>query len=341
VHFPYEKKSLLPIGGEGATCRCYGFDSVSCEPITIDCYGHSSSTSLDVVCSGVPVQFKFADQKSVGLRGHAGLYVDYTATIGRDYLRYPRSRRVALLCEPNASIPFVDHPELSERFALVMTHDTRLLQRGLPFVEVPFGTSFLEGILDEARVFSKSKLISMIGAPHPNPKAGHILRNEVIEVLASRSDVDRFGKGVKWIDSKLDGLADYAFSIAMENCSRDFYFTEKIIDCLVTNTVPIYCGCRGIDRYFDPRGLLIFETLSELLQILDNLSWSKYVEMLPYVQKNREKAIDAGWATRSQLFERVGNEVLKSLGPFKKRSEVPVFRRVQDIWRKVVGTIGR
>jgi hypothetical protein len=313
---------------------------VSCQPITIDCYGHSSSTSLDVVCSGVPVQFRFADQKSAGLRGHVGLYVDYTATIGRDYLRYPRSRRVALLCEPNSSLPLVEHPDLSARFTLILTHDVRLLERGLPFVEMPFGTSFIEGILNESRIFAKSKLVSMIGAPHPNPRAGHVLRNEVIEALASRSDVDRFGKGVKWIDSKLDGLADYAFSIAMENCSRDFYFTEKIIDCLVTETVPIYCGCRGIDRYFDRRGMLIFETLPELLQILDQLSWSKYAEMLPYVQLNLERAMTAGWVTRPQLFERVGNEVLKSLGPIKKSARVPVFRRVQDIWRKVSGTIG-
>ncbi len=312
---------------------------VSCEPITIDCYGHSSSTSLDVVCSGVPVQFRFADQKSAGLRGHVGLYVDYMATIGRDYLRYPRSRRVALLCEPNASLPFVDQPELSSRFILILTHDARLLERGLPYVETPFGTSFLEGLLNEPRVFSKTRLVSMIGAPHANPRAGHILRNEVIEALASRSDVDRFGKGVKWIDSKLDGLADYAFSIAMENCSRDFYFTEKIIDCFVTDTVPIYCGCGGIDRYFDRRGMLIFETLPELIQILDQLSWGKYAEMLPYVQSNRERALTAGWVTRSQLFERVGNEVLKSLGSLEKYARVPVFRRVQDIWRKFAGRI--
>lgn len=293
------------------------------------------------MCNGVPVQFRFADQKSAGLRGHLGLYVDYMATIGRDYLRYPRSRRVALLCEPNSSLPFVDHPELSSRFTLILTHDARLLERGLPYVEMPFGTSFIEGILNKSPVFAKSKLVSMIGAPHPNPRAGHILRNEVIEALALRSDVDRFGKGVKWIDSKLDGLADYAFSIAMENCSRDFYFTEKIIDCLVTDTVPIYCGCRGIDRYFDLRGILIFETLPELLQILDQLSWGKYAEMLPYVQLNRERAMTAGWVTRPQLFERVGNELLKSLGPLEKSAPVPVFRRVQDIWRKVSGTIGR
>ena len=308
-------------------------------PVVFDCYGHPSSTSLDVVCSGVPVQFQFADQKSANLRGHVGLYVDYTATAGRDYLRYPKARRVALLCEPNSSIPFVEKPELADRFVLILTHDARLLERGAPYAEMPFGTSFLESALQTATKYTKTRLVSMIGAPHPDPKAGHILRNHVIEALASRSDVDRFGKGVRWIDSKLEGLADYAFSIAMENCSRDFYFTEKIIDCFLTDTVPVYCGCRGIDRFFDVRGMLIFESLPELLSVLDELSWDRYAEMLPYVQENREKAVAEGWATRSQLFERVGNKVLKSLGPLKIFSSVPVFRRVQDIWRKVAGRI--
>ena len=282
----------------------------------------------------MPVQFEFADKKSPDIRAHIGLYVDYTATAGRDYLRYPKSRRVALLCEPNASLPFVDRRELAGRFTLVMTHDARLLERGLPYVEMPFGTSFLESVLRESTAFTKTRLVSMIGAPHPNPKAGHILRNQVIEALAGRTDVDRFGKGVRWIDSKREGLADYAFSIAMENCSRDFYFTEKIIDCLLTDTVPIYCGCSGIGRYFDLRGLLVFETLPELQSILDGLTWERYAEMLPYVRANRRRAIAEGWAARKQLFERVALAIRNECGNLTSFARPPLFRIAQDVARR-------
>lgn len=308
---------------------------VNSTPIIVDCYGHSSSTSLDVVCGGVPVQFRFPDQKSFDIRAHVGLYVDYMATIGRDYLRYPKSRRVALLCEPNSSIPFVDRHDLAAKFVLILTHDARLLERGKPYVEMPFGTSFLEHALTEQAGFNKTKLVSMIGSPHANPKAGHVLRNEVIETLASRTDVDRFGKGVRWIDSKLEGLAEYAFSIAMENCSRDFYFSEKIIDCLLTDTVPIYCGCAGIGRYFDLRGLIVFETLPQLLEILDGLSWEQYRNMLPFVQQNRARAISMRWATRQQLFERVGDQLLETLDGRHQTARVPIFRLLQDMWRKI------
>ena len=308
---------------------------MSVKPIIIDCYGHASATSLDVECRDGQVRFLFSDCKSSGLKAHYALYVDYTATAGRDYLRYSKGRRVALLCEPNSSLPFVERPNLANRFARILTHDARLLERGKPYIEMPFGTSFLETILTEKSAFNKTKLVSMIGSPHANPKAGHVLRNEVIETLASRTDVDRFGKGVRWIDSKLEGLAEYAFSIAMENCSRDFYFSEKIIDCLLTDTVPIYCGCAGIGRYFDLRGLIVFETLPQLLEILDGLSWEQYRNMLPFVQQNRARAISMRWATRQQLFERVGDQLLETLDGRHQTARVPIFRLLQDMWRKI------
>jgi len=303
---------------------------VSVKPIIIDCYGHATATSLDVECSVATVQFLFSDRKLPGLNAHFGLYVDYTATAGPDYLRYPKSRRMALLCEPNSSFPFVDQPALANRFCLIFTHDSRLLSRGAPFLEMPFGTSFIEAVLDEPPEFAKRRLVSMIGAPHPNPQAGHILRNEVILALSKRNDVDRFGKDVRWIDYKLEGLADYAFSIAMENCCRDYYFSEKIIDCLITETVPIYYGCPGIGRFFDLRGMLVFETLPELQTILDELTWERYTEMLQYARANRDRAIAEGWATRKQLFERVATAVRAECGNVSTIARSTLFRKAQD-----------
>jgi hypothetical protein len=303
------------------------------DELIIDCFGHPNATSLDVESEGKKLRFLFEDKKPAKLNGHIGLFVDYTATAGRDYLRYPKSRRVALLCEPNASIPFINKPRLGARFTLILTYDARLLERGAPYVETPFGTSFVESVLTTPQSFPKTKLVSMIGAPHPDPKAGHILRNQVIDALAERNDVDRFGKGIRWIDSKLDGLQEYAFSIAMENCDRDFYFSEKIIDCFATDTVPIYYGFPGVARYFNPRGIIVFHTVPELLSILDSLSWKRYQEMIPYTRENCETAIRSRWATRRHLFERVADQILASVKKPGTPAPVPVFRRFQDAWR--------
>lgn len=306
---------------------------MSARQLFVECFGHPDAKSVRVNTRGTEVSFLFDDQKPQQSRYHLGLFVDYSATTGLNYLRYPKSRRVALLSEPNSSMPFVDNSTLCRRFSVILTHDARLINRGSPFVEFPFGTSFVSSVLKSQHQFDKSRLLSMIGAPHPNPKAGHVLRNQVIDALRHRHDVDCFGRGVQWIDSKLEGLSDYAFSIAIENCNRDFYFTEKIIDCFLTDTVPIYWGCPGIERYFDRRGMLVFDDLSELDQIISGLNYEKYSEMLPFVRQNRDLAISQKWATRPQLFERVGRELLCRLGNSVGYVSPTIFAIAQNVRR--------
>jgi len=297
----------------------------------VDCYGHPSSVSLTVTLQDKRVHFAFDDTKDTKRSFHIGLFVDYSTTTGRNYLRYPRKRRIALLSEPNSSIAYVEKPDLCKRFSLILTHDARLLERGAPYVEFPFGTSFISFVLESPPSLEKSKLVSMIGAPHPQSQGGHALRNQAIENLLPRADVDCYGKGVKWIDSKLDGLAAYGFSIAMENHSRDYYFSEKIIDCFLANTVPVYWGCPGITRYFDVRGMLLFDTLPQLESILDSLTWEKYAQMLPFVQSNRQRAISERWATRPQMFERVAAYSLEHCSPLNSHARPTLFRIAQSV----------
>lgn len=289
--------------------------------IQVDCYGHPSNESLVIQCEDAKVNFVFDDSKTADQRFHLGLYLDYMATSGRCYLRYPRARRIAVLCEPGASRAFVEQSRLARRYPWILTHDRRLLERGVPYVEFPFGTSWVSSVLDRTEPFKKSKLVSSIGAPHQDSSGGgHVLRNAVVENLVNRSDVDCFGRGIRWIESKLEGLADYAFSIAIENCARDYYFTEKIIDCFLTDTVPIYWGCAGIGRYFDTRGMIRFATLDELLAILPTLNFARYQEFVPYARANKQKAIENGWASRPGLFSRVAQVMAANYAPTRPAS---------------------
>ena len=50
--------------------------------------------------------------------------------------------------------------------------------------------------------------------------------------------------------TKWDGLEKYKYSISIENCCKDNYFSEKFTDCILSWTVPIYYGCPNIDKYF-------------------------------------------------------------------------------------------
>jgi hypothetical protein len=141
--------------------------------------------------------------------------------------------------------------------------------------------------MDLFKVYPKSKIVSAV-VSNKAFLPGHIKRLEFIKSVKNK--IDLFGRGMdKEIPSKLDALKDYMFSIAIENIScDDNYFSEKIIECFLTGTIPIYHGCINIGEFFDKRGILYFNTQDELNNIIDNLSEEKYYSMLEYANKNYE-----------------------------------------------------
>jgi hypothetical protein len=50
--------------------------------------------------------------------------------------------------------------------------------------------------------------------------------------------------------TKVDGLIDYKYSIAIENCKKNNYISEKFTDCILCGTMPIYYGADNVTDYF-------------------------------------------------------------------------------------------
>ena len=80
------------------------------------------------------------------------------------------------------------------------------------------------------------------------------------------------------------------FQIAIENIILDTYFTEKLIDCFVTGTIPIYRGSRRVSEFFDADGILFYSNTEELFVILRSLTPEDYERRLPHVRRNFELA---------------------------------------------------
>ena len=78
------------------------------------------------------------------------------------------------------------------------------------------------------------------------------------------------------------------FNIACENQVMNNMFTEKLIDCFKTRTVPLYYGCQNLDRYFNPKGVLSFNTIDEFKELITSLRPEMYDEMMPYIEENYE-----------------------------------------------------
>lgn len=94
---------------------------------------------------------------------------------------------------------------------------------------------------------------------------GQQQRLKIVKKFAESYDqLDIFGKGLESLGfgssykgplnyndfCKLKGLYGYKYSLAFENSSHENYFTEKIIDCFLSWTKPIYWGCPNIHEYF-------------------------------------------------------------------------------------------
>jgi hypothetical protein len=64
------------------------------------------------------------------------------------------------------------------------------------------------------------------------------------------AELDRFGRGIRPLADKWDGLAPYRWSLAIENTVTPHYWSEKLADCFLAWTVPIYAGCPNLEEYF-------------------------------------------------------------------------------------------
>lgn len=88
---------------------------------------------------------------------------------------------------------------------------------------------------------------------------GHRYRLQFLEQLKQQVDFDHFGHGFHPIDDKWDALAPYRYSLAFENSRSDYYFTEKLTDCFVTETMPIYYGSEIITEFFPAESMVLID----------------------------------------------------------------------------------
>ena len=157
--------------------------------------------------------------------------------------------------------------------------------------------------IEEFRIHPKSKLLSFITS-NKVMSQGHSFRLQCLKhLLTNQCKFDLYGRGFNPIPTKLLGLKDYNFSIAIENGYFKNGYSEKIIDCFLTGTVPIYYGCSNIADFYNPKGILEFGSLEELLYIVNNVSESQYNDMLPYIKENLEIALE-DYQTNNRIYQK-------------------------------------
>jgi len=114
--------------------------------------------------------------------------------------------------------------------------------------------------LSELQYPEKNKMLSTIASAQYRSN-GHKLRLDFIrEYVSKHNNMDVYGsghgdlgacnKGPTPTKCKFDTLINYKYSLSCENGAIRNYFTEKICDCFLAWTVPIYWGCPNISNFF-------------------------------------------------------------------------------------------
>jgi hypothetical protein len=188
-------------------------------------------------------------------------------------------------------------------FDYIFTWDKNLLEIDSRFILYTTGNSWIPR--DEIAIYSKDKLLSM-SASWKKFMSGHAIRHQILDRYMKSYNIHWFGKrGLNPADNYIapfdptiqntitnliDAYKDYMFTIVVENQNLDYMFSEKLVSPILCGTIPIYYGMPSIDKFFDTRGMIIFDSIDELDDILSNLSLEKYEQMLPYARINFERA---------------------------------------------------
>lgn len=195
---------------------------------------------------------------------------EYRFTIDDDYthviilntampvLNIPKENVIGLACEPliflNLTNDFISYAE--KYIGKYLIGEKRNLSE--PFVE-HFG--YMWHITPPVNLPKKTKKMSLM-VSFKSYARGHIYRHALCSnILKSNLPIDIYGNGCQYYnnikDDRLKGkfddkepYQDYQFHIAIENVETPHYFSEKIMNTLLYNSIPVYLGCNNIDSYF-------------------------------------------------------------------------------------------
>lgn len=192
------------------------------------------------------------------------------------------------------------------RFWRVLTFNEDLIARIPNGIFFPMGTTWVPNwrSLDT----TKTRMCSLIASSKRDTE-GHRLRHSVAERARENGlDLDIMGRGYAPFEAKSDGLAPYRYSVVIENVREKNYFSEKLADTVLCETVPIYWGCPNIDRFFDTGGMILCSTEADVMAALSSTSVDDYEARLPAL-----KAIQPAMDGYCDIEKRAAKAVLSSL----------------------------
>ena len=178
------------------------------------------------------------------------------------------------------------------RFYKVLTSNEALLGA------IPNGVFFAHGgtWVPEWRDLDlqKREMCSLIASKKASQE-GHRLRHDIVAWAQGEGmDVAALGGAYAPFGAKADGLARYRFSVVIENVRERNYFTEKLIDAVLCDCVPIYWGCPNIADFLDTRGMILCDSAEAMKTAIRAMSMDVYTAHLPAIRAIADRAAHWG-----------------------------------------------
>lgn len=118
---------------------------------------------------------------------------------------------------------------------------------------------------------------------------GHKMRHHRAKQIGCIKGAKLWG-GRTFLKDKKDALLPFMFHVCIENC--DIYFTEKLIDSVLSMSMPVYYGDKDIGKVFDTRGMI-------LLNEGNDKDWETALALVKretYFNPEVQKAMRKNWA---------------------------------------------
>ena len=240
------------------------------------------------------------DRYHFGLNKHVYTHRNILKTCGKPQQKF------ALFLESGAILPqdyelLSNNHSLAGEFDLIFTHSQKLLSeldnaRWIPGGHVWYGGNGFGGEVSKDLYLRKTKNISMVSSDKIFCDL-HRLRIDTVKKLDNLGIVDGYGTypGTHNGDTVISKtLQEYRYSIVFENNIEDYYFTEKILNCFESMTVPIYLGARKIGDFFNPDGIIQIELkdIEHLDGIIKKLGDKDYKNRTEAIIENFDKVQD-------------------------------------------------
>jgi len=208
------------------------------------------------------------------------------------------SINIMVLAEPNEYFGLHDWTIHNKNlFQVILTWDDKILNTCDNSLFFPFGQTWFKPDQYEKEHDKKFELAHLSGIL--NKSHGHSMRHEILarenefkiptnfyKTIGDRHNEDdaRIGKETVFGNSM--------FGVVIENFSHRGYFSEKILDCFLMKTIPIYWGCSNIHDYFFEPGFLKFENVDDLIYISNMLTPEFYESKKEAIEHNYKIALN-------------------------------------------------